>query len=208
MRLHHSVSATATASRVACSRETTRARGRRRHLAAVRKVYDHDSKTVFDLQEGPLARFRVFASDSEDSYLYHNIHHVLVDAWTCEKVVDAVLKEYHGSPWRDTMDRSWGSLTTAWRSEPRRDVALADWKLKLSAITTFDTYGWPPGNADTVARDSGSTSVFRIPMELLSKLRLELNGNVLSLFVALLSAFQVLLHQLVPSPHHARPHAK
>ena len=161
----------------------------------VRNICHNDRKTVFDLENGPLARFRVFASSGKDFYLYYNIHHVLVDEWTCEKFVDALLKQYHGFSWRDTMNPSWDSLTIAQEIKSCKDIALENWKLKLDGATIFDTYGWPRGNADMENRSSASTSKFKVPTTVLRKLQLDMNGNILSFFTILLSTFQVLLHQ-------------
>ncbi|TAQ85239.1 hypothetical protein B7494_g6435 [Chlorociboria aeruginascens] len=144
-------------------------------VAQVRTICGDDYKIIFDLESGPLARLRLFASNGRDYYLYYNIHHVLVDEWTCDKVVTAVLKEYRGFPWRDTIDPSWNTLTTTLEYESRKT--------------------WLRGNADMETRASASTSVFKAPIEVLRKLRLELNNDLLSLFIVLLSAFQVLLHQ-------------
>lgn len=69
-----------------------------------------------------------------------------------------------------------------------------EWRLKLTGVAAFDTYSWPRGDANMETRRLASTSVFKAPIEILRKLRLGLQSDLLSLFVSLVSAFQMLLH--------------
>jgi amino acid adenylation domain-containing protein len=162
--------------------------------AALKRFCSENHKTVFDLECGPLARFWVLLLNSE-CYLYYNIHHILVDEWTCEKLTDAFLKEYCGLPWHDGMRPSWNSLMHVWRSESCKDTAMENWKQNLNGVTTFDTHSWPRGNVANEVRTAGSTSVFKVPLEVLQQIRNDINGDLSSLFISLLCAFQVLLHQ-------------
>lgn len=47
---------------------------------ALARVLDEESGFEFDLQEGPLIRFRLLQSDSHDYWLVRNSHHLLADA--------------------------------------------------------------------------------------------------------------------------------
>jgi Condensation domain len=163
-------------------------------MSVVRSVCRKDYRTLFDMTRRPLARFRIFTSVSKHCYLYYNIHHILVDEWTCEMLMDAILKEYHGTSWQNTTHASWGSPITVWESQSCKEEALADWKLRLAGITPFDTHSWPEGACEAKDRSPGSTSLLRFSRQNVHILQKRLERDGLGLFTALLSAFQALLH--------------
>ncbi|KAG9230477.1 hypothetical protein BJ875DRAFT_546147 [Amylocarpus encephaloides] len=165
-------------------------------LAAVRLICSQDYRRPFNLESGPLSSFRLFTSKAKDAFLYYNIHHVLVDEWTCDKLVTAIIKEYQGLPWKQTIDLSWGTLAAVREDDARSDDALREWKRELSGAGPFDTYSWPCGNTDLENRTLAKTSSLKLPTADVEDFKLQLKDH-LSIFQALLSAFQALLHHLI-----------
>ncbi|KAM5357644.1 hypothetical protein ACJZ2D_016057 [Fusarium nematophilum] len=158
-----------------------------------------DYQKAFDLENGPLASFRIIASGSGDCYLYYNIHHVLVDEWTCGMIIEAVRKQYRGIPWRETISPSWGSSMTRWENESRRDEALEAWKQRLSGVAALDTRSRSSCSAHTDSRGHASLStVLEVSPKIVKELQRQIHGR-LSPFVSLLSIFQVLLHKYTAS---------
>ena len=129
--------------------------------------------------------------------MYYNIHHILADEWTCDMLVHAVFQEYGRLPWQDTMRPSWGSarMTSPARDQKEREGYVANWKAKLEEVVSFDTSNWPKCESNLEARSLGSTSVVRAPLEISGAFQSHLNANGLSLFDALLSIFQLVVHK-------------
>lgn len=164
-------------------------------ISVVRSVCRMDYRTAFDMAGQPLARFRIFTSGSKHCYFYYNIHHILVDEWTTEMLMDAILKQYHGTSWRNAIQVSWGSLTAVWDFQAHKAEALQDWKHQLTGTMPFDTHSWPAGAGDAENRSPGATSLLRLPREDVDLLRKQFELSGLGLFTVLLSAYQALLHQ-------------
>ncbi|KAL8913400.1 MAG: hypothetical protein Q9171_001779 [Xanthocarpia ochracea] len=154
-----------------------------------------DFKTTFNLGKRPLTRSYIFIANSETWYFFYNIHHILVGKWTCEQFAEAIFKEYHGLAWRDTIDSSWVSPTMTLDPQPHEDMVLEKWRLNLSGAAILDTISWPQGSSEMDDRSARSTSIFNIPIQALQQLQSVPGDNGPSLFVALLSAFQVRMHQ-------------
>jgi fengycin family lipopeptide synthetase D len=58
-----------------------------------RKIKEIDS-TPFNLERGPLFRVQVFTIDTESSYLYINLHHIITDEWSLNYLLDELIKVY------------------------------------------------------------------------------------------------------------------
>ncbi|KPM37546.1 Linear gramicidin synthase subunit B [Neonectria ditissima] len=158
-----------------------------------------DYQRAFDLENGPLASFRIISPGPGDCYLYYNIHHVLVDEWTCEMIVEALRKQYRGIQWRETISPSWGSPTTRWEAESHRDEALEAWKQRLSGVAALNTGSRPLCRAPKDSRGHASlSSVLKVSPKIVNELQRQIHGK-LSSFVSLLSIFQVLLHKYTAS---------
>ncbi|KAH6955678.1 hypothetical protein BKA56DRAFT_234048 [Ilyonectria sp. MPI-CAGE-AT-0026] len=102
-------------------------------------------------------------------------------------------------PWRQTTSPSWGSPTARWETESRRDEALEAWKQRLSGVAAFYPRSRSPRSAHTDSRSHASLgTVLEVSPRIVKELQRQIHGK-LSLFVSLLSIFQVLLHKCIAS---------
>lgn len=75
--------------------------------AAIRKLCSSNYHARFNLEGGPLAHFWVITCGTPDCYLYYNLHHILVDEYTCDTILKSVFDACNGIPGRDDQASDW-----------------------------------------------------------------------------------------------------
>jgi amino acid adenylation domain-containing protein len=166
-------------------------------VSSTKKILSHDMEQAFDLETGPLAKFWIIGSTSDQHcFLYYNIHHILVDEWTCDMLIHSFLQECSGLSWREGFTSSWQQQSAVWHVEPRKEESLSAWKKRLSGATPFDTRSWPKGTCNRGDSAAATTPSVPVPPKTLRDIR-EVVKHVhnIDLFNTLLSVFQLLLHQ-------------
>ncbi|KAM7190121.1 hypothetical protein V8F20_009851 [Naviculisporaceae sp. PSN 640] len=153
----------------------------------LRTMVKNDRQTTFDLENGPLARFKVFAHRSS-SYVYSNIHHIMLDAYTSGKFVESIARAIARKPLDlpavDTADLSY-QLTLA-PSQDSKQRALDSWREKMQGARCFKYLHLNDGSLSTECLSINKSLTVQ-------------SGNRLPAFDTMLSLFFILMHQYTES---------
>ncbi|KAM7211692.1 hypothetical protein V8F06_012934 [Rhypophila decipiens] len=144
-------------------------------------------RQIFDLEKGPLAKFTVLAHQSS-SYVYSNIHHILLDAYTSGKFVEAmaraIAKKPLALPSVDLVDLGSRLSLPAWQKTKK--LGLERWKKIMQGARPF-------------LPATSSMDAFSRSPEFLSLAKSSAAPNTLPPFENMLSMFLVLMHRYTDS---------
>ncbi|KAK3321888.1 tyrocidine synthetase 1 [Apodospora peruviana] len=142
---------------------------------------------VFDLEKGPLAKFKVFSHQSS-SYVYSNIHHILLDAYTSGKFLEAITRALENKT-LDLPSVDAVGLASNWSlpsSQSAKQAALERWTAIMEGVCNF-------APAHTVDRSSSRSPNF------VTLSRLFPVQKLVPPFECLLSVFLILMHRYTES---------
>ena len=159
-----------------------------------------EATTPFDLENGPLVRFRLFEVSSTEHILCINLHHIIGDGWSIDRIVAELSSIYRGlsagrAPVLDPLPIQYIDVAARERSRNRGlDDERADqfWQKVLEgAPTSLELPLDRPRSAHPEFR--GANFEWDLPAETRVALEsLSTEGNA-SVFACLLSAFQLVL---------------
>jgi amino acid adenylation domain-containing protein len=156
----------------------------------------------FDLHHGPLFRVRLLHRNSQKHYLLLTAHHIVCDGWSLEVIINDLGECYsaHVSGQTCQLDPppQYGEYAIASRTESEQEEqrkARAYWlKILAGEISNLDL---PLDKPRPAQRSFSSARVdHTLPPHLVKKLHRFGADRRASLFIVLLTAFQVLLYRL------------
>ncbi|WNI18863.1 non-ribosomal peptide synthetase [Actinacidiphila sp. ITFR-21] len=166
---------------------------------AVREVLDELSGLPFDLEQGPLYRYRVLRLADDDHVLFQNLHHIVTDGWS-SGIVNAELATAYTAlldgrePEFGTPGAGYLEYAAAQREQLAGDAlreGLEFWTGKLADLPTLEMPTDRPRPALAVR---GATSLVRpYSPELLRQARALAKEHGVSLYMVLAAALNVVL---------------
>jgi amino acid adenylation domain-containing protein len=168
----------------------------------LRHVQDGDARTPFDLVKGPLARFQLVKLDSVRHALIFTAHHILCDGWSINVVVDELGKFYSarvaGENLRLPSAPSFAAYAKKQSEESFGPRAKLNEKYWLGEFPEFPPDLDLPGDRPRAATRShaGATYRTRFSRDTYRQIKDAGARRGCSLFVTLLSGFEVLLSRL------------
>ncbi|MCM3670701.1 amino acid adenylation domain-containing protein [Mesobacillus maritimus] len=183
----------------------------------IQSILEEDKQTAFDLSEGPLLRTKLFLLDEKKMIVYLNVHHIVSDGWSSKVFLHELIVQYNSlqsgekSPLQPL--RIQYKDYSAWQNQVSQDKELKSyWEQQLSGeITTLELpldYSRPP-----VQTFDGGKVQFTINKETTAKLKTLCRQHDLTLFMALLTSTNILMHKysgqsdiLIGSPIAGRQH--
>ncbi|MDJ0845096.1 condensation domain-containing protein [Crocosphaera sp.] len=179
-----------------------------RELPAERKIRQaeqialEDSQTPFNLTEAPLWRFKLLCLEADKYQLLVTIHHIICDHWSLHLLMEELATIYQElSQGKNNslppLSRQYGEFTLwqqEWLNGKRRQKQLASWQETLGGDVSsldlpFDNPMLPTSNYQ------GTREVITIPSELTHQLKTFSEQREVTLFMTLLTAFEILLYQ-------------
>jgi amino acid adenylation domain-containing protein len=196
-----------------------------REDTAQRLVADR-TNAPFDLAAGPPLRFTLIRLAPGDHVLCLVLHHIIADGWSLNVIFDDLARLYAaqcagGEPALAPLPVQYGDFAW-WQRRRSGDTAaesLAYWRRQLANPPLLELPAGrpgdaaPPGQAPCQAR--GGFHVFRVPAQAIATLERIASQRGVTLFMALVAAYQVLLARhtgqtdiLVGTPWAARDRAE
>ena len=169
---------------------------------AARVEAEAEIRRPFDLTTGPMLRARLLALGPDDHVLLLTSHHIVIDAWT-QGILNRELgllyeayREGGPSPLAELPIQysDFAAWQRAWLTGDVLARQLAYWKAQLegapSALDLPTDRPRPP-----VPSYRGGVRVFAVPRELSAALRALARREGVTLYMAMLAVFDVLLHR-------------
>jgi amino acid adenylation domain-containing protein len=158
-----------------------------------------EASRIFDLEEGPLARFTIFQTGGHEHYLVHAMHHIVSDGWSMGIFVREITTLYSDfvqgrTAALDPLPIQYADFASWQREEEISADQLAFWKEHLRGAPTFlqlpTDRPRPP-----VQTHRGAEIRFEVPDETFDGLRQLARIENATLFMILLAAFAALLYR-------------
>jgi amino acid adenylation domain-containing protein/FkbM family methyltransferase len=171
--------------------EQSRQAGRRCAIAEARKP--------FDLSKGPLVRARLIRLADQEHLLVLTFHHIVSDGWSVGVVIKELTALYDAYQSGESSPLPELQIQYAdyavWQRECLQGDVLQQqiqyWREKLAGLQRLDLAHDRPPSA--VRRHDGADIHWRLNRELSGRLKDLCHAEKLTLFMALLAAFQILL---------------
>jgi len=168
------------------------------------KIEEHN-KTPFDLTTGPLLRAILFKCGGEEYQWYLNMHHIITDGWSHEVLMQDLSAAYEAA--LQEQDLQWQPLPTryvefaAWQNQAWEQASgkwqeqETFWLQELAKPLPVLELPIDQARPEVMTFD-GAMLEASVPEELLNQLRAVAKQEDVSLYVLMLSAYVMLLHQL------------
>ncbi|GAA0856499.1 non-ribosomal peptide synthetase/type I polyketide synthase [Aliiglaciecola litoralis] len=162
-------------------------------------ISEHEIAQPFDLQQGPLLRFKLLKQNEANHYLLITIHHIVVDAWSMQlffkQLQDAYQQLANGLPPAITTSSQYTDFVTWQRAAmdtPQLSQSLDYWCQKLAGIPTRLTLPTdrPRPPLQTFEGDRVDLS---LSAHVITKVRAFCIANGVSVNMVMLAIFKVLL---------------
>ncbi|MGW0288265.1 condensation domain-containing protein, partial [Streptomyces sp. NPDC003236] len=159
-----------------------------------------EARRPFELEGGRLLRVDVVRVADDDQYLLITLHHIVSDGWS-SGILARELRELYAA----AVNGREASLPempvqyadfAAWQREQLSgeflETQLAYWRERLAGVAALEL---PTDHGRPAEREGaeGETVYFSVPSEVAEALRVTASGQGASLFMALLSVFQIVL---------------
>jgi amino acid adenylation domain-containing protein/FkbM family methyltransferase len=174
----------------------------RRLERAIKRLASEEARRPFDLAEAPLLRVKLLKLEEEDHIILLTMHHIVSDAWSM-RLFDREIRQLYVA-YREGLPSPLDELSVhygdyaAWQREwLSRDVVeeqLGYWKKHLEGaqpVLALPTDRPRPA----VMRYPGASHHFRLPASLSARIRALGRTEGATLFMTLMSVFQLLLHR-------------
>ncbi|WP_418153351.1 non-ribosomal peptide synthetase [Actinoalloteichus caeruleus] len=166
---------------------------------AIQAALEELSTTPFDLENGPLHRYRVLAFAEDDHVLLQNLHHIITDGWS-SGIVNAELAiayRAHSQGREPQFDQPGSRYTESARAQREHmrghtlDAELTFWADKLRDLPTLE---FPTDRPRPPTPTRRAHSITRnLPGGLLTAARALAREHGVSLYMVLVSALNVVL---------------
>jgi amino acid adenylation domain-containing protein len=170
-------------------------------MAAALEAARAEVAAPFDLARGPLLRARLLQLGPHDHVLALVLHHIATDGWSMGVIREELAALYGAcragrpSPLEEPGPRyaDFAAWQRRWMESPEVGRQLAYWKGRLADLPALDL---PTDHPRPAVRDAaGATALFKVPAAVTEELRRLARSEGATLYMALLAAFQVLLHR-------------
>ncbi|PYH43509.1 acetyl-CoA synthetase-like protein [Aspergillus saccharolyticus JOP 1030-1] len=166
-------------------------------LTEIQEASRQYAQRCWDLENGPMAQFVVFDRGAEGIAIFYNIHHILVDEWTTQQMLETILDVYFnrssGLKYGSTVEYA-GLASQYGPGSSLYDKTMAGLLKHLDDVPSFDTSNWPTPPAGQATRESANIRHF-VPSSEFEQFKRTCSGAGISWFSALLGLFQLLLHR-------------
>lgn len=156
---------------------------------------------VFNLETGPLLTARLIKADTNTSYLFLNIHHIIMDEWSASIFTSELAACYNAIAAGRQPELKENKFSYAdfahWQAQlitQSGHLQIAFWKKKLDGITPFLSLPFAKKRVNTKS-NRGGVIPFTLPVELSIKVRQFSLKEQSSMFMTLYSVFALLLHK-------------
>ena len=157
----------------------------------------------FDLVQGPLFRARLYLLEDDHHVLFFMAHHLIWDGWSFDLFYDEMSALYQayaagGDDPLAAVPVSYGDFSAwhrDWLDGPELSRQLQYWQARLADAP--EALDLPVDHArPATPSNDGDTVWLRIPQTTVDTLRAQAQAQGTTLFMTLLSAWSLLLHQL------------
>ncbi|MDY7229483.1 non-ribosomal peptide synthase/polyketide synthase [Hyalangium rubrum] len=168
-----------------------------------RRLTDAEAQRPFDLARGPLFRGTLLRLGAEEHLLLLTLHHIIADGWSLSVLVREVAELYRAFSTQQpsplaALPVQYGDYARwqrGWLSGPVLERQLGYWKQRLTGATPFlalpTDHPRPPVQSFRGATHQG----LLLPADTAEALRNLCRRESATPFMALMAAFQVLLHR-------------
>ncbi|WP_081983465.1 non-ribosomal peptide synthetase [Streptacidiphilus albus] len=166
--------------------------------AAALQLVAAEGRRPFDLAAGPLLRADVVRLADEDQYLMLTVHHIVADGWS-EAILARELRELYSAalqqreavlPALPVQYADFSLWQRQWLTGDTLDRQLGYWRDHLTGLEPLEL---PNQHRRSAERIDDGTVLFTIPADIAQRVREAAAGSGASLFMTLLSVFQLLL---------------
>jgi amino acid adenylation domain-containing protein len=169
--------------------------------AEAARLTEEESRRPFDLAAGPLIRARLLRLGDQEHVVLVNMHHIISDGWSMGILVRDVGELYLASTRRVSsplpeLPLQYADFSVWQREWLRGDVLQAQldyWKHELAGVPVLEVPTDSPRPPAMSLR--GAVRSVEIPKALIAELRGLSRQEGATVFMALLGAFQTLLHR-------------
>ncbi|TCP59426.1 amino acid adenylation domain-containing protein [Tumebacillus sp. BK434] len=153
------------------------------------------ARTPIDLEKGPLLRVHLFLREAGPVLLFH-VHHIAVDFWTFGVFLQELGQLYAGLklPPVKAGYAEYVQWQQALLQSPKGEALQAYWEQTCADVPLLQLPADRPRPA--VLTDRGASVRFALPAELSAGLKRLAQEQGVTLYAALLAAYQVLLHRV------------
>jgi amino acid adenylation domain-containing protein len=170
---------------------------------ALKNIRKDEASTVFDLENGPLYRIHLVRIDEQRTILVFTIHHLICDGWSLELLMEELIQLYNA--YKNELTNPLPALKlqykdySVWEKQLLSDNSLdrlrSFWKKYFNGSLRPVNLG--TGKARSDARHfKGGTFTFSMEEEIRMKLRELEKEHQVTLYVLLLSIFNVFLAKI------------
>ncbi len=168
--------------------------------AQARRVMAEETGRPFDLAEGPVFRIRLIRLADEEHSLIWTVHHIAGDGWSLGLITRELTAAYRAEvtgepanlPVLALQYADFAAAQREWLDGPGRGVMLDYWRGQLEGAGQLDL---PTDHPRAGLRNDGAAHTFELDADLAARLRDFCAARGITLFTALLAAFEVLLHR-------------
>jgi hypothetical protein len=170
-------------------------------LASALQLFRQDTQRPFQLSIGPLLRSTLLCLNDEQYALLLSMHHIILDAWSLTILMHELVSLYEAfvqgrpSPLKP-LPLQYADFALWQRNWLQGEVLQAHldyWKRQLNNATPLELPTDYP--RPTVSNHRGADHTFMLPLELSNELLALSRQQGMSLFMLLLTAFQILLYR-------------
>jgi amino acid adenylation domain-containing protein len=170
--------------------------------AEAQRLADEENQRAFDLGRGPLLRAKLLRLGREDHVLLLNMHHIVSDGWSMGvlfrelSVLYEAFRKGERAPLADlpVQYADYAVWQREWLQGEVLETQLSYWKTQLANITALQLATDRPRPAVQAFRGARQSLV--LSEDLTDKLKVLSRKEEITLFMALLAAFQILLHRI------------
>ena len=167
----------------------------------IERYSQEQAEPAFDLGQLPLLRLRVLRLSDTEHILLLTSHHIICDGWSVDVLGQEVAQIYQARllgrpaplPELPLQYADYAVWQRQYLQGPVRDSLLDYWRNKLEGLTALELPTDHPRRAAAQYRQVGHS--FRIPQRIKTRLGRLCSEQGVTPFMALLAAFQVLLHR-------------
>ncbi|HEY7415814.1 MAG TPA: amino acid adenylation domain-containing protein, partial [Ktedonobacteraceae bacterium] len=168
----------------------------------LKKQVSAEGHHPFDLEKGPVLRLKLFAHDMQDAVLALTVHHIAVDFWALDILVEELgllyIAELVGEPAVLPAQGTQHDDYVKWQAEmlkgPEGEQLWDYWRQELAGNLPLLNLPLDHPRPHVQTYD-GTTYSFPIEEQVTKRLRELANGERATLYTVLLAAFQVLLYR-------------
>ena len=168
----------------------------------IKQIIQEQAQQPFDLNHGPLIRFKLVKISETKHYLLRTIHHIINDVWSNAILFKELCHCYQAFTTEQAPSLAklpiqyadFAQFQRQWLQGKNLESQINYWKSKLSPNTPIVKLP-TDHSSSTITSYQGASHVITIPADLTKSLKNLSHSEGVSLFVTLLTGFKTLLYQ-------------